>query len=297
MAQRYGGRFSPDGASQDVPRATPRSGFKQPLRGRARSTLLMALGAVPVVGAFLGGGATETVTSLLAGGAIFGAGYLTQEGLRAEMAFEERRVARRPAIPRKIFGAALSGAGVLLASLDGLSGLAAGALYGAAAGGLHLAAFGLDPMRDKGMEGIDAFQTERVARAVETAEAHLAAMRDAVLRARDRSAEARVERFAETARAMIRRVEDDPRDLTAARKWLGVYLQGARDATAKFADLWADGRDARARAEWESLIDELEAGMEAKRETLLLSDRTDLDVEIEVLRDRLRAEGLRVERD
>jgi hypothetical protein len=34
--------------------------------------------------------------------------------------------------------------------------------------------------------------------------------------------------------------------------------------------------------------------MEAKRETLLISDRTDLDVEIEVLRDRLKRDGLPV---
>lgn len=299
MAKRYGGAFSPEGrreAGAPVPRATPSSGFQQPLRGRARTTILMALGGLPVLTAFFEPTATALAGNLLAGGAIFGAGWLTQEGLRAQAAWQERRVARRPAIPRKVFGAVLSGAGVALASMTGLAGAVEGAVLGLAAGGLHLAAFGLDPMRDKGMEGVDAFQTERVATAVETAEGHLDAMRDAVARARDRAAEARVERFAAAARALFRRVEDDPRDLVAARRWLGVYLQGARDATAKFADIWADARDPEARAEWERLMDDLERGMEEKRETLLLTDRTALEVEIEVLRDRLQAEGVVMDR-
>ena len=42
------------------------------------------------------------------------------------------------------------------------------------------------PMADKGMAGVDAFQTSRVAHAVEEGEKHLAAMKDAILRAGDR---------------------------------------------------------------------------------------------------------------
>jgi 5-bromo-4-chloroindolyl phosphate hydrolysis protein len=91
---------------------------------------------------------------------------------------------------------------------------------------------------------------------------------------------------------MFRTVEDDPRDLTLARKYLGVYLMGARDATAKFADLYAETRDAKVKADYLALLDDLRRGIEARRETLLLTDRTDLDVEIEVLRDRLKRDGL-----
>ena len=67
---------------------------------------------------------------------------------------------------------------------------------------------------------------------------------------------------------------------------------GARDATVKFADLYAARKDADVKADYFNLLDDLERGIEAKRETLLISDRTDLDVEIEVLRDRLKADGL-----
>ena len=160
---------------------------------------------------------------------------------------------------------------------------------------MHVTAFGVDPMRDKGMEGVDAFQTDRVARAVEEAEKHLAAMKDAILRAKDRGLERRVDAFQTTARDMFATVQDDPRDLTSARKYLSVYLLGARDATAKFADIYARNRDPQARADYEALLDDLESSFAARTQKLMLSDRSDLDVEIEVLRERLEREGIRTE--
>jgi 5-bromo-4-chloroindolyl phosphate hydrolysis protein len=155
---------------------------------------------------------------------------------------------------------------------------------------LHLGAFGADPLKDKGMEGIDVFQTDRVAKAIAEAEAHLDAMKDAILRAGDGQMERRVERFAAAARTLFRSVEQDPRDLTAARKYLSVYLMGARDATVKFADLYARTRDAAARADYDALLTDLETTFAARTRDLMSSSRTDLDVEIAVLRDRLKLE-------
>ena len=117
-------------------------------------------------------------------------------------------------------------------------------------------------------------------------------MQDAIKRAGDFELERRVEGFAQTARDMFRTVEEDPRDLTGARKYLGVYLQGARDATAKFADLYGRGRDPQVRSDYEALLTDLEQNFAARTEKMLLDDRTDMDIEIKVLRDRLGREGL-----
>ena len=94
---------------------------------------------------------------------------------------------------------------------------------------------------------------------------------------------------------MCRTVEEDPRDLTAARKFLVVYLEGAAEATVKFADIYARNRDQQAKANYVALLDDLERNFSAKTETLMASDRTALDVEIEVLRDRLQREGVRMD--
>ena len=296
MARRYGGKYSPDPANRrsdasggDAPPPASRFDGVRPRRAGARVNMLFIASLFMLAPTFLGG--PDAVLPGLGAVALLLAGaWLTREGMRAHQEYDERRVARRPAIPRKIFGSVLVGAGLGLGASISQTGLApvGFALAGAL---LHLVAFGPDPLRDKGAEGVDDFQTDRVARAVDEAEKLLAGMSDAILRAGDRQLEARVERFAATARAMFRGVEADPRDLTAARKYLGVYLTGARDATVKFADLWRTSRDAGARAEYEALLDDLEMNFAKRTQALLTDDRTDLDVEISVLRERLQREG------
>lgn len=295
MAQRYGGKYSPAGSSAPDARETPRPVHRARVSPTgARSNVLFVPGIVLAATSF--GSGPETLAMGLAGAGVWTlAAWLTREGLRAEDAFHARKVAKRPAIPRKIFGSVLIGAGTALAALSNDVSLMPSALYGIIASALHLTAFGLDPLRDKGVEGIDQFQQDRVARVVDEAERYLSEMRDAVRRAQDRAVEARVERFADSVRDMLRTVEEDPRDLTAARRYLGVYLMGARDATVKFADIHARSRDAQAREDYLALLSDLENNYIAKTAKMLEDSNADLAIEIDVLRDRLDREGVRLD--
>lgn len=294
MAQRYGGKFSPGGKTEAG--ATP---APHPYDGKRRSrvgagfSLFFIFATLSILHQMWSAGSFSVfaVGGLLI---LLGAGWLTREGIRAKEAYDARRIARRPAIPRKLFGGvvtALAMGAATLAQPDG-SLVVTGAIS-AFWFVTHFLFFGPDPWHNKGMEGIDSFQTDRVARAVDEAEKHLAAMKDAILRAGDRQLEARVERFITAARALFRNVENDPGDLTAARKYLGVYLMGARDATVKFADLYAQNRDASARAAYEALLTDLETNFAARSTALLSNNRTDLDIEIDVLRERLQREAPR----
>ncbi len=297
MAKRFGGRFSPDGTDSSdpsAPQATVRNAQIDPAGLRSN---LMFLPAALLLLMSLNDGATGLALGLIGAGLWTLGAWLLREGMRAQAAYDARRVARRPAMPRKIFAAALAGVGAALAAWKAEPGIAIAAVYAVATAGLHIAAFGIDPMRDKGIEGVDNFQQSRVARAVDEAEEHLAAMKDAALRAQDRKIDARVEQFQSVARDLFRTVEEDPGDLTAARKYLTVYLQGARDATIKFADIYGRSRDAEARASYLALLDDLEQNFTARTAKLLIEDRSGLDIEIDVLRDRLQREGVRLDRD
>lgn len=292
MAQRFGGKYSPDGKASGEPDAPRVAAQVDPVGVRAN--VLFVPGIVLFFTTFSDGAVPLALG--LAGAAVWAlAAWLLRDGLRAEAAYAARKIARRPALPRKILASVLTGVGsavAVLAHADSF-GIIAPLLFGICSAVLHVAAFGIDPLANKGMEGIDDFQQSRVARAVDEAEALLSAMSDAVLRARDRKVEARVEHFQDTARAMFRTIEDDPRDLTGARKYLTVYLQGARDATIKFADIYARSTDESARTEYLALLDDLEKNFAARTQKMMLDDQSDLTVEIEVLRDRLKREGVR----
>ncbi|MEP1198866.1 5-bromo-4-chloroindolyl phosphate hydrolysis family protein [Tateyamaria sp.] len=293
MAQRFGGKYSPDGTT-DAPASQDRSAYQgaqvNPVGARAN---ILFVPAIPMVFLALNDGAVNLALALVAAGILTLAAWLLRGGLVAEAAYVSRKVARRPAIPRKLFSSVLTGLGIAMAAYRNEPDLVAPILFGVAASGLHLAAFGIDPLQDKGMEGIDTFQQDRVARVVDEAETHLAAMTDAMKRAEDRQMALKLEKFQATARDLIRTVEEDPRDLTAARKYLGVYLMGARDATIKFADIYSRTRDTQARADYSDLLDDLSNNFAARTRKLLVDDRSDLNIEIDVLRDRLQREGVR----
>ncbi len=319
MAKRFAGPNSPGAKAEGEGETRRRQAGRRPFGGpsparrdAARARFLF-LAPLPLAVLAFFREPYALVQSLAAFALLILAAWLTRAGIEAQAAYDARKIARRPAIPRKIFAAALTGAGLGLASLIGIGppGAALLALLGAA---LHLLAFGPDPLRDKGMAGamagIDAYQGDRVARAVEKAEAHLGAMQAAIARTGERTLTRRGESFAATARAMFRAIEDDPRDLGGARKYLGVYLGGARAAAEKFAELYAragDGGDRgdrgdeglrqSARRDFLALLDDLEEGFAAKTQALLANDGAGLEVEIEVLRERLAREGVALERE
>ena len=310
MAQRFGGKYSPDPSQSDTPTSAPgkpgsdtaespphpnayAGAQVDPVGGRVNALFAPAL----VMGILsLTSGAIGMTTGLVAAAALAAAAFLTREGLRAEAAYAARKVARRPALPRKMIASLLTGIGAGIAVWrHEEGGVIAPLLFGGVALVLHGLAFGIDPLRDKGTEGIDDFQQDRVARAVEEAEGYLREMTRAITRTGDRHMEQRVERFQKTARDLFRTVEEDPRDLTGARKYMSVYLMGARDATVKFADLYARNHDAQARTDYTALLDDLEQNFAARTRKMLQNDRSDLTIEIDVLRDRLRREGVRTE--
>lgn len=295
--RRYGGKYSPD------PSAAPKGGpaAPPPFRNRRasnvsfRARLMFAL-PLPLLFAGLfaigAGDPVEMLADLGGFAGLMASAWLLAEGQRAEAAYDARAVARPPAIPRKLFAAGLTGLSIAAVSYFSLD-LGLGAIaYGAVAALSHVVAFGVDPMKKKGIAGVDEHAAERVARAIDAAEDLLRETTEAAKGLRDRRLEARVERVCDNARAVFRVVERDPRDLARSRAFLSVYLLGLRDATVKYAELEARGGAPGAKERYEALLSDLETSFGKQRTHLLEDNRGDLDIEIEVLRDRLRQDGL-----
>jgi hypothetical protein len=283
MAQRYSGKFSPSPAGTETAPTV--------IAPIQRLRLMFLLPYLFLASAYFGDGPNQLFLGLGTFGVLTASAWITREGLRAQAEFDARSIARPPKLPRKLLGNVLMAAGLGLGAVLAGQPMVYVALFAATGALLHGLAFGVDPLRAKGLDGANDFQNDRVARAVEDAEAMLTAMAVAIARTKDRALAVRVETFAHTARNLFRNIEDDPGDLTAARKYLTVYLMGARDATAKFADHYAKTRDAAARHDYEVLLRDLETTFASRTKALIGQGRTGLDVEISVLRDRLKLEN------
>ncbi len=297
--QRFGGPHSPGATPPrgDMPPPPPnpfRNRRARRVSLRARLTFLLPIPLLlSGLGAIGRGSASEMLGALGAYAGLTLAAWLLNEGLRAEEEYDARAVAKPPAVPRKLLAAGLAGVSVAAAGLLGAGQDILGAIvFGGMAALSHVAAFGLDPMRRKGIAGGDDFQTDRVVAAVERAEAMLAETAAAAGRIGERGMQGRVEQLCAQAREVLRAIERDPRDLGRARAFLNVYLLGLRDATVKFADIYGRSGDAVARARYEELLADLGTSFATHRTALLEDDRTSLDIEIEVLRERLQQDGL-----
>lgn len=291
MAKRFSGPHSPEpGDTGDDNSGNAWQG-KHVSRVGARVNFLFLVPLPLAVRAFFQD-ATGMIWTLGGLGLLLLAAWMTREGLLAQEAYEARKVARRPALPRKMLGSILVGAGLFFAVAAGSQTWLNPTIFAVLGTVLHSFSFGFDPMKNKGMQGIDAFQQDRVARVVGEAEKHLAAMGDAVLRLGDLKLETRMDGFQDQVRDMFRTVEEDPRDLSSARRYLGVYLLGTRDATVKFVDLYGRTRQKSDLVAYLALLDDLEQGFKAKTKALLLDNKNDMNIEIEVLRERLAREGV-----
>ncbi len=222
------------------------------------------------------------------------AAWLLMEGQKAQHAYEAREVAKPPMIPRKLFASVLTGVAVAVTSLFGFLPLfnepVAGAVYAVVAALLHSISFGLDPMRSKGLDGYSKQDASRLLAALERGELLMDETLAAASTFPNRKLQQQVTRLVEEARAVFRAIEKDPRDLDRSRKFMAVYLQGARDATVKLARLKAQNTAVQDYADYERLLTDLEHHFIQQQQRLLLNDRTELDVEVEVLRDRIKRE-------
>ncbi|MFT6775444.1 MAG: hypothetical protein ACJA1L_003165 [Paracoccaceae bacterium] len=287
--QRFGDDFSPGGAGAQMPQ-TPVKPIRTPFWSRAMFFAPTPL-LFSIYGEILRGDVSGIALEIGAGAALLLAAEALREGLRAEAAYHARASAARPPIPRKIIASLLTALGVsALAWLAWGLPMVAGVAFGVLTGLVHSAAFGIDPLRSKGLAAVHVGEAKRAEEAVAHAEAMIEETLTAARRLGDSALADRVRALCSAARPVLAQIEEDPRDLVRARRFLSITLTGARDATVKYARLGV--QDTEMRTAFVALLTQLETSFENQRARLIADDRAELEVEIEVLSDRLRQDGV-----
>ena len=201
-----------------------------------------------------------------------------------------RRLAKAPGTPFK------SVAAVILAGTTGLTafllsgyGLLASILIGFVALLGFYMAYGVDPRRDKTGNISLGVSADEVFEALEAAEIKIATIEKARKSIRNIEFDQHLKRIIEKARTILTMIEDDPKDLNRARKFLKVYLDGTARVTESYAK--THGKDATTEVldtSFQEVLDSIESTFDEQREKLLQNDQLDLDVKIEVLKTQLK---------
>ena len=124
------------------------------------------------------------------------------------------------------------------------------------------------------------------------AERSISAIEQAIRDIRQPELEARLRRIAALATAILNRLEQDPHRLRRARKFLNVYLDGVKSVVEGYAKTHAQVNAPELDERFRHALITVEDAFREQQQRLLDSDVDDLDVQIEVLTQQLKREGI-----
>ncbi len=270
----------------------------QPLRRLPLTRgLLTFLLPLPVLVAAVAALARGDVASLFDNTVCYGlfllGAVLLRRGLQSELEYDRRRVAKAP-WPLKTLG------GGVIALATGLTAWTSAhhppfmaLVFGLLALlGCYLS-YGFDPRGAKRFtdsDGVDS--TERVLEALTQAEDSITAIEQSTRDIRNAELNGRLRRIVAQARQILAMLEQDPRDLRRARKFLNVYLDGARQVTQGYAKTHGRMTTPELEDSFRRVLTTIEEVFAEQQQKLLEADVTDLDVQIEVLTTQLKREGV-----
>ncbi len=221
-------------------------------------------------------------------------GALTlRKGLQAERAYNAKKVAMAPRFPLKLAAAIIVGVAVALAANIGADHSFMVAMsfgIGAAVG--CVLAYGGDPRKEKVAKAGYGYTTAEVVEALEEAEQRVRKIESSRDHIHNEELKDRLSRIVALARKVLAVIEDDPRDLRRARKFLNTYLEGARRVTEGYAHTHKKTQSNELEESFRNVLVTIEEVFDEQHRRLLRNDVLDLDVQIEVLATQLKREGI-----
>ena len=221
---------------------------------------------------------------------------LMRRGIAKSWDFKAKKVALAGGAPLKTMGALVIGAATFATaflaadqSLPAAIAIGLGALLG-----LFLT-YGVDARGAKGVAADAGITAEEVNEALTEARGRIGALEEAGKRLQGAAAyelRQKIRDVVAAAGKVLHLIEEDPRDLRRARKFLNVYLDSAKTVTENYASTAAKAPSPEMEAKFKAVLDDLKTTCEEQYKKLLENDTLDLDAQIEVLKTRLTREGL-----
>jgi 5-bromo-4-chloroindolyl phosphate hydrolysis protein len=153
--------------------------------------------------------------------------------------------------------------------------------------------YGVDPQYDRSKDvALVGVTVEELIDIFEEAEGYISSLEISAKNVKNIDFKAPLNRIAHGSREILDMIEDDPADLRKARKFLKTYLRGASQVADKFANNKNLSEEKLLEQNFRETLITIENVTQKQKNVLLKNDVLDLDVQIEVLHNQLKYEGL-----
>ena len=221
------------------------------------------------------------------------AASLLRKGIAAERQYLDKKITQAPKWPLKTIAALIVAITTVWVALLGagnsfFTSIAFG--LGALAGMAFL--YGFDPRQEKMVTGSHGYSAEEIAQTIDKAEEQIVEIEQANKQIKNRDFNRRIRVICEHGREILDMLQDDPADIRRARKFLNIYLDGALKVTNGYADMQTKQQSEQFTENFENVLQTIESVFIEQKQKLLEDDILDLDVQIEVLTEQLKEEGV-----
>jgi 5-bromo-4-chloroindolyl phosphate hydrolysis protein len=216
------------------------------------------------------------------------AAWCLRKGLQAE-----NPITRTSQLPLKMLAAIISALATGLIAWLGAQHtfLVALMFAGGAFLGMYLS-YGFDLRQKKKIADAQGYSGDEILRMLEESSLIIRSIEQANDNIRNTELNQRIENICAIADRILAEIESDPRDIRRARKFLNVYLDGARQVTEGYARTHQQTQSGQLEQNFRNVLETIESVFQEQHQKLLEEDVFDLDVKIEVLTTQLKREGI-----
>ena len=228
------------------------------------------------------------IANIIAFGLFFATAKANSIGLAQELEYYTKTLTKAPKIPYKLIAGVLLGISTFFsASIAGYQNIFIGIFLGVIASIGYFLYYGFDPRADK-LTNIGDISAEFVLETLATARGKLKSIEDDMTHIKDTKLVSQLRVAINKAYEILKNIEEDPKDVRVARKFIIVYIDGIKKVTQSYIELDEKDITYETKEKLYNLLSDVEDRFEKEILRLKRNNQFDLDVNIDVLQEQIK---------
>ena len=228
------------------------------------------------------------IMNIIAFSLFFATARASGTGLEQEQKYYTTILTKAPKTPYKMIAGILLGVSTLFtASFAGYQPIWIGLFLGIVATIGYFLYYGFDPRVDK-LNNIGDISAEFVLETLATARGKLSSIEKDMESIKDHKLNSKLKIAVDRAYEILKNIEEDPKDLRVARKFIIVYIDGIKKVTKSYTEMDEKEINNETKERLYSLLSDVEKRFDKELIRLKKNNQFDLDVHIDVLKEQIK---------